>query len=96
MLSRLKEMVSHIMTCIDNNDASATMQGIYKFALLLDEFMLMNKGYIFEQEIVNLNLCLNLMVLRMEQNDLQGLKDVLAAGFADYLKEWDFSNKLLN
>jgi len=91
MINSLKELLSDIVTLIEIGDHTGTMQAIANFTLMFDEFLQQNKEYIFQQEMANLNRCLMQMVYCLEQNDLQGLKEIDEA-IMGFINNWDFSN----
>ncbi|MBO8167965.1 MAG: hypothetical protein H0Z35_02125 [Thermoanaerobacteraceae bacterium] len=90
MIHQLKELVDHIIACIEIEDHKSAMQAIAHFTVQFEEFIQENKDYIFDQEIANLNRCLVQMMDCMEQNDLQGLREIINSTLKCFLDDWDF------
>lgn len=95
MIDKLKELVDHIVICIDIKDRKSAMRAIAQFTVLFEDFIQQNKEYIFDREMVNLNRCLLQMMHCMEHNDLQGLKEIINSNFKTFLDDWDFGNNSL-
>lgn len=92
MISRLREILDHVVVCLDTGDSAAAMVEIARFTLLFEEFMHSIEGCVFKQELENLNRCMVRMVGCMEQGDLQGLKEVIVTSLSCFLDDWDFHN----
>lgn len=95
MIEKLKELVDHIVICIDIKDRKSAMRAITQFTVLFEDFIQQNREYIFDREMANLSQCLIQMMHCMEHNDLQGLREIINSNFKTFLDDWDFDNNSL-
>lgn len=97
MIDKLKELVDHIVICIDIKDRKSAMRAIVQFTVLFEEFIQQIREYIFDREMADLNRCLFYMMYCMEHNDLQGLREIINSNFKTFLDDWDFDdNSFIN
>ncbi len=96
MINKLRELMDHVVICIDIDDSESAMLAIAQFTLLFEDFLRQNKEYIFDREIAALNRRLIQMMRCMEHNDLRGLKETINLNFRTFLDGWDFDNSPLN
>ena len=91
MIEDIKEELSQIVLEIELGDTSAAMSRIARFTGTFEQFLQENKGYIFENELQDLNSCMGQMIQYMELNDLTSLKEVINNSFIQILDSWGFN-----
>ncbi len=91
-IDKLKELVDHIIICIEIKDRKSAMQAITHFTVLFEDFIQENREYIFDREMVNLNQHLIQMMQCMEHDDLQGMKKIINSALKTFLDDWDFDD----
>ncbi|ACV61579.1 hypothetical protein Dtox_0664 [Desulfofarcimen acetoxidans DSM 771] len=96
MVTKIKGVLGQITTCIEVGEHSAAMRAVLHFTVLFDQFLCRNKHYLFEHEVVSLNICMKEMLGFMEDKNYRGLMETIQSTFINLLDDWDFNHKIYN